>query len=96
VADSSSRIDGSEGGGLSSAHLRDSYLERMNDSILLELAGIELYLRSQQRMRHTAQGGHAQLSNEPPNTSSPVDSPISQLTIKSCQEIMLSAPSLGQ
>jgi len=30
-----SRTDGSEGGGPSKAHLRDSYLDRMNDSILL-------------------------------------------------------------
>jgi hypothetical protein len=36
VPDSFSKIDGSEGGGPSSAHLRDSYLERMNDSILLK------------------------------------------------------------
>lgn len=34
--DSFSKIDGSAGGGPSSAHLRDSYLERMNDSILLK------------------------------------------------------------
>lgn len=31
----SSRTDGSEGGGPSFAHLRDSYLERMYESILL-------------------------------------------------------------
>lgn len=30
-----SRTEGSEGGGPSIAHLRDSYLERMKDSILL-------------------------------------------------------------
>ena len=31
----SSRIDGSEGGGPSRAHRRDSYLDRMKESILL-------------------------------------------------------------
>lgn len=30
-----SRTDGSVGGGPTNAHLRDSYFERMNDSILL-------------------------------------------------------------
>lgn len=33
----SSRTDGSDGGGPSFAHLRDSYFERINDSILLKM-----------------------------------------------------------
>jgi hypothetical protein len=33
----SSRMPGSEGGGPSRAHRRDSYFDRMNDSILLRL-----------------------------------------------------------
>jgi hypothetical protein len=44
VPDSSSKIDGSEGGGPSSAHLRVSYLERMNDSILLDESKISCTL----------------------------------------------------
>ena len=39
IPDSVSKNDGSEGGGPSSAHLRVSYLERMNDSILLDKRG---------------------------------------------------------
>lgn len=35
AADPLSSIDGSVGGGPSSAHLRDSYLDRINDSNLL-------------------------------------------------------------
>ena len=36
VSSADSRIDGSKGGGPSRAHRRDSYFERMKDSILLE------------------------------------------------------------
>jgi hypothetical protein len=52
-----SRTDGSEGGGPSKAHLRDSYLDRMNDSILLgkEVVGIRKW-KTNIRQTHCSGG----------------------------------------
>lgn len=67
----SSKMEGSEGDGPSSAHLRVSYLERMKDSILLKRGTIHQFYREdirEQKLR-TGQEGRAPLSNEPPNTN---------------------------
>ena len=66
-----SRTDGSAGGGPSSAHLRDSYLERMKDSILLGTGGQTVsiaFLNRPKRDGHTVQGVRVLASDAPPNT----------------------------
>ena len=71
-----SRIDGSSGGGPSIAHLFDSYLERMNDSILLR-ENLALDSAIVEKKSRTALGGCAPISDVLPSTDWPDDCPIS-------------------
>lgn len=59
LAGTSSRVDGSEGGGPSRAHRLDSYFERMNESSLLKPSSGKL--RSETQRKLTVPGAYAQV-----------------------------------
>lgn len=80
--ESSSKPDGSAGGGPSMAHRRDSYFDRMKDSILLQEDILGLHAKSSdcsKRLR-TAQEVYDPPSSELPSTNSPCDCPTAGLT----------------
>ena len=79
VDDPCSNTEGSAGGEPSIAHLRDSYFDLMNDSILL-------YMRqspgSWSHEAHTVLVAYGPISNVPPNINWPGGCPISEWTVE--------------